>query len=242
MAGPNPLIWDSNRKVQRAGPGQVVADYVFTVVNSGDHPVEIKALLPACGCTLVTMPTSPWILGPGESGSFVAQLEFADKQGVMAKTIQVASSHGTQTLTIVIEVPESDEILRRKNQELAQLNRQSVFQGDCARCHAEPIAGKVGKDLYPGACGICHLAPARAPMVPDLRIARTRRDAAYWRKWITEGKEGTLMPGFAAAHGGPLTEEQIESLIVYALANLPTEPKALPSLGAVEKSTSAATP
>jgi hypothetical protein len=33
------------------------------------------------------------------------------------------------------------------------------------------------------------------------------------------------MPGFAAKRGGPLTDEQIASLVEYALANLPPEPR-----------------
>ena len=35
----------------------------------------------------------------------------------------------------------------------------------------------------------------------------------YWLDWTTHGKEGTLMPGFATELGGPLSQEQIESLV-----------------------------
>jgi hypothetical protein len=58
-------------------------------------------------------------------------------------------------------------------------------------------------------------------MVTDLRVPREPRDLAYWQKWITEGKTGTMMPAFAAAHGGPLTQEQVDSLTVYLYANFP---------------------
>ena len=61
-------------------------------------------------------------------------------------------------------------------------------------------------------------------MVPDLKVARAVRDAAFWEKWIGEGKEGSLMPGFARKHGGPLSPEQIASLVEYALTRLPTAP------------------
>jgi mono/diheme cytochrome c family protein len=73
-------------------------------------------------------------------------------------------------------------------------------------------------------CGVCHLAGHRASMVPDLLVAREPRDAAWWTKWITEGKEGSLMPAFALQQGGPLSRSQIVSLVDFALANLPTEP------------------
>jgi mono/diheme cytochrome c family protein len=104
------------------------------------------------------------------------------------------------------------------------MDRQAVFRNDCASCHVAPTVGKQGAELFQAACAICHSAAHRAGMVPDLGIAREPRDAAYWRKWIREGKVGTLMPGFAVAHGGPLTEEQIESLIAFAMKSLPAQP------------------
>ena len=70
-------------------------------------------------------------------------------------------------------------------------------------------------------CAICHDAEHRAAMVTDLRVPREPRDLAYWQKWITEGKTGTMMPAFAAAQGGPLTQEQVDSLTVYLYANFP---------------------
>jgi hypothetical protein len=62
-------------------------------------------------------------------------------------------------------------------------------------------------------------------MVPDLAVAKAPRDAAYWRKWINEGKEGTLMPGFARMHGGPLSDEQITSLVDYVVGHFPAGPQ-----------------
>ena len=78
--------------------------------------------------------------------------------------------------------------------------------------------------LFNAACSICHEADPRATMVPDLNVAREKRDAAYWRKWIAEGKEQTLMPAFHEKHGGPLSETQVESLVTFVLKNFPTEP------------------
>jgi hypothetical protein len=50
------------------------------------------------------------------------------------------------------------------------------------------------------------------------------RDAAYWEKWIREGGEGTLMPAFAKAQGGPLDDAQVSSLVRYLTEHL--SPKA----------------
>jgi hypothetical protein len=62
-------------------------------------------------------------------------------------------------------------------------------------------------------------------MVTDLKVPRTERDLAFWQKWIMEGKPGTMMPAFAQIHGGPLTQEQIDSLTVYLYQNYPKSPK-----------------
>ena len=63
-------------------------------------------------------------------------------------------------------------------------------------------------------------------MVPDLFVAKEKRDAAYWEKMIREGRDKTLMPAFAKGHGGSLDDEQIASLVAYLAANLPSAPAA----------------
>ncbi len=57
-------------------------------------------------------------------------------------------------------------------------------------------------------------------MVPDLFAQDKPTDANYWRSWIKFGREGSLMPAFMQDRGGPLSVEQIESLVNY-LANRP---------------------
>ena len=96
----------------------------------------------------------------------------------------------------------------------ALADRQAVFKGDCAKCHVNRSVGKMGAELYAASCGICHEAEHRATMVPDLKVPRSLRDPAFWQKWIIEGRPGTLMPAFGKAYGGPLTQEQADSLTV----------------------------
>lgn len=223
-SGPNPLVWDASEKTLDAKPGDEAADFVFSVENKGAREIEIRELRASCGCTVAEMPKQPWTLAPGEKGSFRATAEFKGKFGKFVKTIHVISSAGTQMLTLQVNIPDTEESRRARNQLLATADRQAVFRGDCAACHVTPTVGKLGGELFAAACGICHTAAHRATMVPDLAVARQPRDAAYWRQWISEGKERTLMPGFAVGHGGPLSEAQIESLIAYALEHLPTQP------------------
>lgn len=222
---PAALLWDSSEKLIKSAPGEHAADFQFTATNVSDRTVTIRQLMPTCGCTVAEMPSSPWVLEPGASGTFSGTIDFKGKAGIVKKAIHVTSSEGVQTLTIAVEVAQMDDAERRRNQELAQANRQVVFQGECAKCHLMPAVGKQGGALFMAACAVCHITEHRSSIVPDLLVAKTRRDAEYWRKWIAEGKEGTLMPAWSRRHGGPLTDEEIESLVTFALGALPTAPR-----------------
>lgn len=225
-AVPHPLVWEAMTQAIDAKPGEDAAEFVFSVQNTSAQRVEIRELRPSCGCTVAELPEKPWILAPGARGSFRATADFKGKQGKFVKTIHVVTPAGAQVLTLEVNIPDTPEARRARNQQLAAADRQAVFRGECAACHATPAAGKLGGELFAAACGVCHTAAHRASMVPDLGVARQPRDAAYWRTWIADGKQGTLMPGFARAHGGPLSDEQIESLIAFALQHLPTQPAA----------------
>jgi mono/diheme cytochrome c family protein len=51
--------------------------------------------------------------------------------------------------------------------------------------------------------------------VPDLHALKQPTSLEYWKAMISFGKPHTLMPGFALAQGGPLSDEQIASLAAY---------------------------
>jgi hypothetical protein len=57
-------------------------------------------------------------------------------------------------------------------------------------------------------------------MVPDL-ADKPHGDANYWNQWIRIGKPGTFMPAFQKPHGGPLTDDQIASLVQYLRQRFP---------------------
>lgn len=221
----NPLVWDRMQKSVDAQPGDGAVEFEFTVTNAGNEPIEILEIRPSCGCTVAQMPSTPWILGPGAKGSFHATVDIHGKFGRLAKSLVVESTAGLQTLDVIVNIPETSDAVRQRNQQLALADRQAVFRHECASCHAAPTATKSGTELFVVACLICHGAGHRASMVPDLLVAREPRDAAFWRRWIVEGKEKTLMPAFAQRHGGPLTDAQIESLVEFAVTQLPTEPR-----------------
>ena len=114
------------------------------------------------------------------------------------------------------------------NMELAKADRQAVFKGDCRSCHVDKGVAKLGKELYDADCGICHDSHIRAAMVPDLRAPKTTRDQAYWVNWITYGRPGSMMPAFGEKDGGPLSKEQIDSLVAYLSKEFPQAPVTAP--------------
>ncbi|MEY4385143.1 MAG: hypothetical protein RLY20_426 [Verrucomicrobiota bacterium] len=157
-------------------------------------------------------------------------MNLAGKSGTVIKTITFSTDKGTKHLllrTTILPQPTAATNMapgtRENNQRMAQADRQAVFRGDCATCHANSN-GKLGKELYTSVCGVCHEAEHRASMVPDLHVARIDRNEDYWRNWIANGRMGSLMPAFAKASGGILDDAQISSLVSYLATNMPAKP------------------
>jgi mono/diheme cytochrome c family protein len=136
--------------------------------------------------------------------------------GTNTKTLTITTLLGFKTLDVVATIlpPVVDATMgeRERNQQLAKSDRQAVFKGDCAKCHAEPAKGKMGQDLYVAACAICHEATPRAAMVTDLSVINHATSYDFWKVMVSLGLPGTAMPAFAEKQGGPLTGEQIDSL------------------------------
>jgi cytochrome c553 len=220
------LVWDALAKEYEAATNETAAHFTFSVTNVSAAEVLIVGLRPSCGCTVAQMPATPWRLAPGASGQIQATTDLRGKHGVLNKLITVESSAGRQLLRLKITVPVGTppglgQDSRGRNLGMAMADRQAVFRGECARCHVEPAAGKSGPALFAAACDICHDSPQRASMVPELTPRPTPFPANYWRHWITHGRGGSLMPAFAQTEGGPLTGEQIESLVQYLSTRKP---------------------
>lgn len=240
VSDPNALKFDAESKDYNAKPGEASATFSFNITNVSKAEVKITALRTSCGCTvaqLPPLPDQPFVLLPGSNVSVGVTMDLRGKMGALTKTISVESTAGFKSLLVRANIPPvantaaadphgapaASNVMgdRAKNIQSALADRQAVFKGECAKCHVDKGVGKLGKELYLADCGICHDAEHRAAMVTDLKVPREPRDLAYWQKWIMEGKAGTMMPAFAAAHGGPLTQEQVDSLTVYLYANFP---------------------
>ncbi len=224
------LVWDSEVKDYKAKPGEVEASLSFSVTNLAEHVVAITGVRTSCGCTVAKLPKTPWVLEPDESGKIDVTVDLRGKRGLLTKLVSVDTSVGFKVLTVRVDVPEipgmANQQDRGRNLLIATVDRQAVFKNDCASCHATPTVGKTGAALYAAACGVCHDAEHRATMVTDLRTPKEGRNFDYWRNSIANGKPGSLMPAFAKAMGGPLTDEQITDLAKLLAEGLPPPPPA----------------
>lgn len=214
------LAWDAVAKEVTVVRGQANAVASFSVTNKAKHDIVIQNVSTSCGCSVASLPAKPWKLAPGDHGEITVTTDLRGKRGVLAKSVFVIASTGLNVLSLKVLIKEPATLPvangeRAKNQEQARLDRQAVFKGDCAKCHAEPTKGKLGKDLFVTACGICHEAEHRASMVPDLKGMKKAMPREHWLRLIAHGKPGTLMPGFSAMEGGPLSEEQIRGLAEF---------------------------
>jgi mono/diheme cytochrome c family protein len=217
------LAWDADLKELTPKPDEPIAKFTFSVTNLTDSEIIITDAKPSCGCTEAKMPSKPWHLLAHSNGVIDVGVNLAGKSGTLFKWVDVYyASNLTKRLNLKVNLPEAPGMVRARNQQTAKADRQAVFKGDCAKCHAEPTKDKMGKDLYVAACDICHGANPRATMVPDLHAINHSTDLIFWKVWIAEGKPGTLMPAFSTKESGPLTDEQIDSLAQVMLKSFPS--------------------
>jgi mono/diheme cytochrome c family protein len=225
----NFLAWDSPNKDVTVTNGTPEAHFTFSLTNVSTEAVVINDVHTSCGCTAAKLPEQPWKLAPGSNGQIKVTMNLAGKFGTVPKTVTVNTDKGSKMLmvktTILPPAVSAPMGGREANQKIALTDRQAVFRGDCATCHAEPARNKMGKDLYVAACGVCHEAEHRAGMVPDLHAIKQETNAEFWRNWITQGKPGTLMPAFSEKEGGILTHAQIQSLVNYLSSAIPSKPQ-----------------
>jgi mono/diheme cytochrome c family protein len=228
------LQFDAEDKTVTVTNGTEQAHFTFSVTNISNEEVLINYIIGSCHCTVAQLPSQPWKLAPKEVGEFSATMDLAGSppDSSKFKTLTVNADKGQKVLKVTTRIlPDMSSPEERTNMmKMATADRQAVFKNaDCVQCHVETAKDssghdKMGEELYTAVCGVCHESSHRATFVPDLHHLKDPTSAAFWRIWITSGKPGTLMPAFAKIEGGPLSNEQIDSLVNYLSASIPPEP------------------
>jgi mono/diheme cytochrome c family protein len=247
VARPESLAWDATAKDVTSTVGATNVIVTFSVTNISTADVVIRTVRPSCGCTVAKMPSQPWTLHAGDHGDIQASLDLRGKRGLLQKYLSVDTSVGFKLLIFKVHIPETAVAsmgteVRGRNLMAALADRQAVFKGTCATCHVEPTKGKMGGELYVAACGICHDSTHRASMVPDLEATRHPVSREYWHRWTASGRAGTLMPAFATAEGGPLSDAQITSLVDHLVVRFPPRPVAVNAISGFDPARGARVP
>ena len=106
------LEWESltYETVADIGVSEVKASFNF--VNNGDYVVNIKGIVPGCGCTAVELKDKS--ISPGEAGQITAILHVGSRQGLQHKSIRVHTDDEQEPvveLTLKCYIPKLAEIL-----------------------------------------------------------------------------------------------------------------------------------
>ncbi len=128
------------------------------------------------------------------------------KRGFITKTVQIRSNdpeHPVKVLKLKARV------LDPYHQNIE--SPRAIFSSPCRSCHVDRGIGKTGGVLYRADCIICHRRGKKAGSLSDMKKLSKKE----LEKIISYGRDGTMMPGFSSMAGGPLTEDQVSSLVRY---------------------------
>lgn len=86
-----------------------------------------------------------------------------------------------------------------------------IFKKQCSRCHVDAGKGRKGIELFNADCLMCHNYGKTASPVSVMRDMPEDK----LKRGIEEGVKGSSMPGWADIKGGPLTKEEVDSLVEF---------------------------
>ncbi len=222
MAGGPKLVFTEKQKdFGKILQGDIV-QYEFDFVNEGDETLEIDNVQTSCGCTAATVGEKDEYL-PGEKGKIRITFNSNGKVGVIEKTVLVESNdkvndHIILSIMFDIKLPTDEQKMH-----MTVMSGQSIFSSPCSDCHVTKGIGKIGKELYDADCGICHGDSKdhkpHGPIDKNTAVKYTDDELVNYIKNGSPDKPG-MMPGFHKDNGGPLTTEEIMTLLSYIRSDL----------------------
>ena len=143
-------------------------------------------------------------LNPGDKGKVQVSVDLRGKRGQVTKTVQVLSNDPKKPVTTLTVTA-----LVRDSMHLQKFSPGKIFDKQCSSCHVEQGRGKTGIALFQADCFMCHNAGTKASAITGM----SRRPEKYLRMKIRDGIEQSMMPGWSLKSGGPLTDEEVDSLV-----------------------------
>ncbi len=145
-------------------------------------------------------------LKPGEKGNITTTVDVRGKLGNISKTIQVHSNDPKRPqVTLALKMDVKDEMHSKK------YNADKIFAEPCSSCHIEAGRSKKLLAFFDADCSMCHnYGKTASPLNAMKDMPKDKL-----RKAIEEGIEGSSMPGWSTAKSGPMTSEEIDSLVEF---------------------------
>jgi cytochrome c5 len=128
------------------------------------------------------------------------------KRGNISKTVQVYTNDPSRPVTALTVRMYVKDAIHMKHHE-----PREIFGAPCRGCHVERGRGKQGRELFISDCLMCHSKYKSAAAVQQMKGERRGRLVGA----VRNGVRGSAMPGWSAGNGGPLTGEQIRSLVDF---------------------------
>jgi len=185
----------------------------FNITNTGNKLLIIKDITSTCGCTVPVLNRKR--LGAGQHTTLVVMVNTAMKQGTVTKNVEVQSNDPKRPVVkIALKLT-----IRDPHIGMSEGKAAVIFTNEkCARCHAAQGVGLFGEELYRADCAMCHGVKANGAVGPSLR-GPYKTDPAFAKRMTDVISYGSKihksMPGFLGEAGGPLAQEQIDSLVFY---------------------------
>lgn len=184
----------------------------FTLTNAGDAALILSRTYATCGCTLPKLTKNR--LAPGESGYLDVSVDTSMKQDRVIKSVFVVSNDPRKPS---LKVDLSMNVVDPHNG-MSEDNKAKIFtDAQCSSCHVMRGKGLLGRDLYNADCAMCHGPKAEGAVGP--RLIGPYDDATFAHH-ITEvasfgSRTHHSMPGFLVDAGGPLSKQELDSVLNY---------------------------
>lgn len=183
----------------------------FPFKNTGQGIFRITKTETSCGCTTAQGALKAYL--PGEEGTLDITIDTKGKHGVIMKTVTLFLSNATEKTS---EISLMAELIPPPH---PMVERGTVITKDprCKSCHLDSGVGQEGVFLYHRVCGQCHGKKgigASAMALNNSDWLKTIGDNRF-REVIKDGIPEKDMPPLVTGVSPPLTEQQVESLIVY---------------------------
>ncbi|OGW28163.1 MAG: hypothetical protein A2X59_13235 [Nitrospirae bacterium GWC2_42_7] len=143
-------------------------------------------------------------LKPGEKGKISVSVNNNGKSGNISKTIQIYTNNPKKpvtTISVAMRVKDRFHINKSEAKE--------IFNGECKSCHTDRGIGKKGLELFMADCIMCHERGKSAIPITEMQS----KPKEYLIKSTADGVTNTSMPGWHLKNNGPLSDEEIESLV-----------------------------